>query len=449
MADKPSFFDRFKNGVARRWAYCSSGVWDDESNSWKVRIVKTVNLTVRTFFSADMQSRACAMTYQMMLAVVPALALLVAIGRGFGLQDLLESQLYKMFPAQRTAVDYAMNFVDSYLNTSTEGVFVGVGLLFLLYTLISLFSSIEDNFNLIWDVKEGRSIGRKIVDYTAMLLILPVVMVCAGGLSIVLTSSIRAIFDWDFLTPIITHLLEGVSWFLTIIFFTLLYVLMPNTKVKFGSAFAAGIFAGVGFLILQWLFISGQIYVSKYNAIYGSFSFLPLMLLWMQFTWIIIFIGGLICYSLQNFSRYDYGDKIGAMSAGYFAKLAMAICAVVVQRFDKGLGATQASYLCREYKLPSRVVSLIADRLVKAGIFSIVEIDSKREIKGFQPAIDPCAITVRELFNRLDNQGTAGFISTFPVDFPGVENASEIIAEAQNNAASQFLVKDLKIIIPQ
>lgn len=439
---------RLQNRMVRYWNYCSTGVWKDTRRNWRVNLIKTVNLTVRTFFNADMQNRACSMTYQMMLAVVPALALIVAIGRGFGLQDLLEGELYKMFPAQHTAVDYAMNFVDSYLTTSTEGVFVGVGILFLLYTLISLFSSIEDTFNLIWCVKEGRSIGRKITDYTAMLLILPVVMVCAGGLSIMLTSTLQSILDWRFMTPIVSWILEGASWLLTILFFTLLYILMPNTKVKFTNAFIAGIFAGIGFLVLQWLFVSGQLYVSKYNAIYGSFSFLPLMLLWMQFTWIIIFTGGIICYSSQNISVYNFNDSIRNMASSYYAKLTMAICAVIVQRFVQGKGATQVSYFSKEYSIPPRLVSLLCDRLISAGLLSLVEIDSKHEIKGYQPALDPAKITVEMVYARLDSQGSTEFIPRFSENFPGVDEAYKLIHDNEQKITQNILLSDLKIKIP-
>ena len=444
-----NLIERINKRIVALWTYCSKDVWEDTRRIWYVNIVKTLNLTVRTFFNADMQSRACAMTYQMMLAVVPALALIVAIGRGFGLQDLLEQELYKMFPAQQTAVQYAMNFVDSYLTTSTEGVFVGVGILFLLYTLISLFSSIEDTFNLIWCVKEGRSIGRKITDYTAMLLILPVVLVCAGGLSIMLTSTLQTMFGWTFMTPIISWALEGASWLLTILFFTLLYMLMPNTRVRFSNAFIAGIFAAIGFLILQWLFISGQLYVAKYNAIYGSFSFLPLMLLWMQFTWIIIFTGGIICYSSQNISGYNFNDSIRNMASSYYAKLTLAICAVVVQRFTAGFGATQGIYFSKQYTLPPRLVSLICERLVNAGVLSVCEIDSKHEIKGYQPALDPSVITVKLVYDRLDRQGSSEFIPEFSRNFPGVVKAYNEIHENEQRITNSMLLSDIKVIIPK
>lgn len=446
--EKKGIIARIKEWLSYQWEYWSEGVLDDTNNNWRVKFIKTINLTVRTFFNADMQSRACSMTYQMILAVVPALALIVAIGRGFGLQGMLEAELYKMFPAQRTAVDYAMNFVDSYLNTSTEGVFVGVGILFLLYTLISLFSSIEDNFNYLWCVKEGRSIGRKIIDYTAMLLILPVVMVCAAGLSIMLTSTLQSILDWTFMTPVVEWLLEGMSWLLTFLFFTLLYMLMPNTKVNFSNAFVAGVFAGVGFLILQWLFVTGQIYVSKYNAIYGSFSFLPLMLLCMQFTWIIIFIGCTICYSIQNLSQYDFNDKIKRMSSSYQAKLLLAISAVVIQRFIAGEGATRAIYFSKSFALPPQLVALMCDRLVSAGVFSVVEMDPKGEIKGFQPAIDPSMITVKVLYEKLDDLGSSKFIDKFPDNFPGVVKAYDIIHDNEEQITSTLYLKDLKINYP-
>lgn len=441
-------FKNFNKRIKSFWDYVSGGVWKDIRNVWYVNLTKTVNMTVNIFFDRDMQTRACSMTYQMLLAVVPALALIVAIGRGFGLQDILEGELYKMFPAQHTAVNYAMNFVDSYLTASTEGVFVGVGLVFLLYTLISLFSSIEDTFNFIWDIKVGRSIGRKITDYSAMLLILPVVMVCAAGLSIVLTSTLQAVLHWHFLTPLVEWIMEGASWLLTILFFTLLYMLMPNTKVQFKYAFAGGFFAAIGFLVLQWLFISGQIYVSKYNAIYGSFSFLPLMLLWMQFTWIVIFMGGIICYSWQNLSKFSFLDQVDKMSITYNVKVLIAICAVVIQRYVNGDGATQLSFFTKNCNMPLRLASKICSQLVDAGLFAIVEIDNQKEIKGFQPALDPSSLTVAAIFDHLDSRGANNFIDTFDKQFPGVDKSFDDIFDAQQKISSEIYLKDIKINIP-
>lgn len=442
--NRPSRVRRLADKVVAVWMYVSDGVWRDSRHTFAVNAIKTINLSVRSFLNSDMQTQACAMTYRTLLALVPALALLFAIGRGFGLQNLLQDELFHMFPAQKQAVSYALSFVDSYLSSSSEGVFVGVGLVVLLWTLISLFSNIEGTFNIIWGVP-GRSFGRKITDYTAMLLILPVVLICAGGMSLLLSRSLQSLFHWEFMSPVITAVVEGSSWLLTWLFFTLLYLLMPNTKVKFGNAFMAGVMAGTGFLVLQWLFVTGQMYVARYNAIYGSFSFLPLMLLWMQLTWVIVFAGGVVCYSSQNIFMYNFNNAIRNMSSRFYARLTLALCALIVQNFVNGKGATLMEDMVKRYNLPPKLASLICDRLVKAGVLSIVEIRPKSDIRGYQPALDPSKITVALVYDRLDRQGSSDFIPGFNENFPGVIEVYNIIHAGEEAITSQMLLSDIKI----
>lgn len=443
--EKKSWFRRAIDRGMSLWAYASDGVWRDTRNVWYVNTIKTLNLSVRSFFNSDIQTQACSMTYRTLLAVVPALALLFAIASGFGLKNTLQNELFAIFPAQKTAISYALSFIDSYLQSYSEGLFVGVGVVFLLWTLISLLSNIEDTFNLIWGQKEGRSLGRKIVDYTAMLLILPVLMLCASGLTILVSSTLQSMFEWDFMTPVIKIVLESLSWILTWLFFGLLYLVMPNTKVKIGNAMIAGVFAGTGFLILQWLFITGQLYVSRYNAIYGSFSFLPLMLIWTQLTWVIVFAGGVVCYSSQNIFMYNFNDAIQSMSSRYYARLVLAICAVVVQRFVAGKGATLPAHLVKTYSLPPRLGTMICDKLVTAGILSVVMVDQRHDVKGYQPALDPSQITVAAVYDRLDSIGSSDFIADFDSNFPGVIKEYETILEGEHRITSSMLISDIKI----
>lgn len=444
MAGKFSF-QQLYNKVLHTWDYWSGGVWHVTQRNWRVNVVKTINLSVRSFLNSDLQTQACAMTYRTLLAIVPALALLFAIGRGFGLQSILQDELFKLFPAQHQTVSYALNFVDAYLNSSTEGMFVGIGLVVLLWTLISLFSSIEDTFNLIWGVKQGRSFGRKITDYTAMLLILPVVMICAGGLSVMVSSTLQSLVHWDFMSPLVSWTLEGTSWVLTWLFFGLLYLLMPNTKVKAQNALIAGVFAGTGFLVLQWLFVTGQLYVSRYNAIYGSFSFLPLFLLWMQLTWVITLAGGVICYSSQNIFFYNFNDAIASMSDSYKQRLNLALCAVIIQRFVDGKGATLVADLAKNYNLPPRLITMLSDKLVAAGVLSVVVVDPQHDVNGYQPALDPSELTVAEVNRRLESIGSTDFIPSFRTNFPGVIDACKKIAGAVESVTDVMLLADLKI----
>ena len=181
--------------------YVTAGVWRDQRNTLWVRLVKIVNPSARSFMRSDLQSIACGLTYRVMLAIVPALALLFAIARGFGFQNILTAQLFNYFPSQRRALETAMRFVDSYLEQASEGLFVGVGIVVLLWTLISLLGAVEDAFNLIWGVSRGRSLWRKITDYTAIFLILPILMLCGSGLTVFMTATVRDVLP--FMSPVV------------------------------------------------------------------------------------------------------------------------------------------------------------------------------------------------------------------------------------------------------
>ena len=217
------FFKRLVDKVMKSYDYIMGGVWSDTRGSWKVNIMKTLSLTVKSFFNADLQTRAAALTYQTVLTIVPALALLFAIGRGFGFQNLLKSQLFSYMPAQRSAWEQALEFVDSYLAQASEGLFVGIGIPFLLWTLISLVSKVEECFNKIWGIPRGRSLWRKITDYTAIFLILPVLMICSSGITVFMSSTLQATLPFDFMSPVIGWLLDGASLVLTWLFFAGIY----------------------------------------------------------------------------------------------------------------------------------------------------------------------------------------------------------------------------------
>ena len=230
---KESFFARVSGKSKRIAEYLVNGVWSDPRRDWRINVLRVINLSVNSFLNRDIQTQACAMTYRSMLALVPALALFIGIGRVFNLQQTQQDELYRIFPAQRDAIAYSMRFVETYLDQTSGGIFIGVGIIFLLWTLISLLGNVEDTFNLIWGIKSGRSIWRKATDYTAMLLILPVLMICASGISLILSSTLEQAMQFEFLTPLVTAILEGSQWLITFLFFTAAYMLIPNTKVKF------------------------------------------------------------------------------------------------------------------------------------------------------------------------------------------------------------------------
>lgn len=408
---KENKFTRFFKKMGAFFAYCSSGVWEDTRPLFKVRLVKVLNLSVRSFFDRDLQTKSASLTFSTVLAIVPAFALLFAIGRGFGFQNLLEEQLFMNFPAQKSFITFALKFVDSYLTEASQGVFVGVGLIFLLYTLISLLYDIETSFNQIWDIKKERSLYQKITDYIAICLLVPVMMICSSGVSIFMSSTLQSSTHFAFLTPIVNVALEASPFILAFLAFTISFCLLPNTKVKFKYAASAGAICAVMFQVLQMLFLSGQLYVSKYNAIYGSFSFLPLLLIWLQFSWIILLFGCALCYSFQNIFTFNFLDNAVPPSQNLERKVTLIIMGAISQRFHAGLPPLTLQAISFGYQLPIRMVNRISEQLRQAELVNLVSNDPDNT--ALAPAIETEDLTVGNVLKKIDKVGNNDFIPGF------------------------------------
>lgn len=410
-----SVSDKIKNFISRLIirtrnfiTYSISGVWNDPSRATGVRIIRTINLAVSSFLNRGLQNRSMALTYSTVLALVPAIALLVAIGRGFGLQDYLQEELYNFFPSQHTAISTALRFVDSYLNSATQGMFVGVGILFLLWTVISLLSSIEDAFNTIWDVQHERSFFKKITDYIAICLIIPILMICSSGVSIFMSTTIQDNITVPFLTPVVNVILEAAPVLLYWIAFTLSYLLIPNTKVNLKYAAISGAICAVAFTILQLLFVNGQIYVSKYNAIYGSFAFLPLLLIWLQLSWLLLLSGCVLTYSLQNVFTFNFNSNSEKLSINGWHSVALIIMTVISQRFIAHKKPISETEIAQSYDIPIRLVRRVLEKFHAAGLTYTVQ--TQGEDAGEIPAIELTDYSVADFLKTYNSQGDTAFL---------------------------------------
>lgn len=425
--------------------YVWIGVWDDSSKSIIVRLIKTLNLSVRTFLNSELQSKAAALTYNIVLSIVPLMALLFAIGRGFGLQDILEKQMFEYFPAQHEAIKWAFGFVDSYLKQASGGIFVGVGIIFLFWSLISLLGAIEKNFNSIWGQRVNRSLFRKITDYTAVVVLIPVLIICSSGLSIFMSNSIQGFFKIEILSIWLSRLLDLSPLVLTCLAFTLSFYIIPNTKVKFKYAAISGIISGVAFQILQYLFVSGQMYVSKYNAIYGSFAFLPLLLIWLQLSWLIALFGCALTYASQNVFRLNFAEEysdISIRSRQYLITVVMAVC---VQRFSKGDTPLTIEQISELYNLPIPHVTMTVEKLHRVGLVNDVVV-SKDSI-AIAPALDCHNLTIGRLLKIMSNVGDNHHMPEFTKQYSKLVS---VMRPLLDNAfdCDRLLIKDLPLPNP-
>ena len=266
-------------------------------------IVRKAILTVRFFTEKRVMAEAAALTYSSLLAMVPILAVVFAIARGFGYNKYIEKWFLNSLSSQPEAANVIVGFVNSYLVHIQGGVFLGVGLIFMLYTVLMLVNNIEETFNQIWQVNNARPIMRSLANYLAMFLLFPIIIIVSMGLSIVMTTLADKIDDILVLGPVVGKLLDLSPSLLLSILFIILYVYMPNTKVRLSCAIVPGILAGLAMHVLQLFYIHAQIWVTAYNAIYGSFAALPLFMLWVQFSWTICLFGAQLTYTNQNLNR--------------------------------------------------------------------------------------------------------------------------------------------------
>lgn len=369
-------------------------------------IVKKLMITIRFFTTKRVMNHASALTYSTLLAIVPILAVVFAIARGFGYNRYIETWFRGTFESQPQAADVIVGFVNSYLVHTKSGIFLGVGLVFMLYTVLMLVSNIEVTFNEIWQVKKPRSIFRTFTDYLCHVAAIPYYN----------SADIRIVYFHGCYSrqharhivvsgPMMRFIIALLPYVLMSAMFIGLYIFMPNTHVKFKYVVVPGILAGVAMQWLQLFYIHSQMWVSSYNAIYGSFAALPLFMLWMQISWTICLFGATLCYANQNLSYYDYNTKTSDISHRYQIMLSALLAARICRRFDKGQQPYTAMELRAETGIPIRVVNDLLYEMIDSRLLIEITSDEKGEPSRFVPAENVENLSLGVLIDRLESQG--------------------------------------------
>jgi membrane protein len=370
-----------------------------------LEVLKKVVLAIRFFTAKRVLQKASALTYSTLLAIVPISAVVFAIARGFGYNKYIEIWFRNAFESQPQVAEVIIGFVNSYLVHTKSGVFLGIGLIFMLYTVLMLVSNVEDAFNEIWQVKKPRSIFRTFTDYLAMFFVFPIVIVITSGISIFMATIADSMPDFMLLGPTIRFLIDLLPYVLMSGMFIALYVFMPNTHVKVTSAIIPGVLAGIAMQGLQIFYIHAQMFLSGYNAIYGSFVALPLFMLWLQISWTICLFGAELCYTNQNLDYYDYDANTGEVSHRYKIMLATLLMSRICRRFANGQKPLSALELREQTTIPIRFVNELLFELTEAGLIVEITNDEKGETSRYMPAEDLSNLSLGVMMDRLESKG--------------------------------------------
>jgi membrane protein len=378
------------------------------SKSFFLKQLRIILLAVRGFDEDRCQLRASALTFYSLLSIVPVIAILFGIAKGFGFQEVLEKELLQNFSAHEAVLVQVMEFAKSLLETTQGGLIAGIGLLVLFWTVIKVLGSIERSFNNVWGVKSPRPWSRKFTDYISVLLIAPILFILASSIMVFITSQVTFITEkfalLGFFSSVIFFLLKLLPYCIVWILFTFIYIFMPNTKVRFTSGLVAGIVAGSIYQLVQWGYIAFQVGVAKYNAIYGSFAALPLFLVWLQLSWLVVLFGAEISFSHQNVDTYEFEPDCLHVSVSFKKLLSLRIVHLLVKNFSAGKSPLAAAAIAHTLEVPIRLVRQMLFELVESGILSEVATREYEET-AYQPGRDSDSLTIQYVIDVLEKRG--------------------------------------------
>ncbi len=371
---------------------------------WMLRATKRLVIVVESITKNNLMSYASALTYSSILAAVPVLAIVFAVARGFGFGSVIEDRLRDSLQVSPQITDTVLQFVDSYLEHTHSGVFIGAGIIFLLYTLLSLTSNVETAFNNIWFINTPRNIYRRITDYVSVFLLLPFVVVVVSSLNIYLMT-VRELFpDYVLLSDTAERFVKVSPLVLVCMAFVLLYKLMPNTNVRLRHTLLPGIVGGLCFMAVQHFYFHYQIKLSNYNAIYGSFAALPLFMLWLNISWCICLVGGQLCYANQCLDSYAFQRYSDDLSRRYRDTICLLLMSRIAKRFASGGTPYSDRTLAEDTRLPQTVVFNLLQALAKMQLLAEIR-DEGSQSTHYLPAIDISHLSVRTVIRRIDSHG--------------------------------------------
>ena len=422
---------------------------DTKKKSFTYRVVlrplRIFFITLKGFFEDKVQIRASALTYNSMLSIVPVIAMIFGIAKGFGMQKMLEKELMSYFENQQQVLQLILTSVRRMLDRVQGGIVAGVGVAMLIWSVMKILSSIENAFNDIWKVKKARSWQRKFSDYLSIMLVAPVLVLASSSITVFLTTNVKTILAHMHLPAFvesITHIgLDLIPYALIWALFSFIYVAFPNTKVKISSAIIAGIVAGTAFQLLQWGYFKFQIKLSNYSAIYGSLAALPLFMIWMQISWIIVLFGAEMSYAVQNVEDFDHNADNIKISTRQKNLLSLLIMHKAVHNFAEARKPMTAAGFSADQNIPVRIATHVIYELQLAGL--LTEIVTTEQENAYQPAMDIGLITVCEVLERMNRVNETSPLETSPDDMQKLGTILFSLEENMNRQSSNKLLKDI------
>ena len=386
--------------------FLSTGLWEinpDELPGLRRPFINSLQfllLIIRNFWHDQGFLWGAALSFTTILSMVPFLALLFALLKYFDVHNLLAPLVMEQLSGGSQEV---ASRIIAYINNTRLGTLGAFGLVALLFTVITLLDNIEGAFNLIWNVKHRRALHRKLFDYLLIVTSVPLLVFTAITVTTFLET--RSAFQWlinaSYLGDHLLHLLQFLPFLLIWVVLTLIYILVPNSTVRFRSATCGALLAGTLWQLAQWGYIHFQVGVAKYNAIYGTMAVLPIFMVWIYVSWLIVLLGVQVVHAHQNIRSLRREIRAGTISYRVRELLSIAIMQDIAAAAVAGSTGLTANQLEESLDLPERVLVELLDNLIEAGFV----LASTGYPTAYRPAKEPENIMVGDLLTAVKEAG--------------------------------------------
>ena len=396
---------------------------------------------------------ASSLSYTTVLSLVPLLAVAFSLAKGFGIYEapFLRNVLLRLTAEKTDVVDAVLGYIQ---NTNVKALgFIGVATLFI--TSVSLLSTMEEAFNIIWHAKTRRGLWSRFTNYVTVILVCPVFILAAFSVTATLQSA--SVVHWlreiELVHRALTVGLKALPMVMISISLFILYKFLPNVRVSSRAAVAGAATAGICWQSTQTLYIRYQIGATGYNAIYGSFAQIPLLLIWLYISWLIVLAGAEIANACQNFFRIRHEDMVRTLSVSDRRDLSLLLALMLAERTEKRGAPLADSEAADHLGMPLKLVDQELKKLVRIG--TAVRVDGDEDAEGengssaerYILAVPPDRLTVGELvvaWEGLRNGGRGdgpdtGEMSDLAERFPELSRIKERLNAACLDGSAQTL----------
>ncbi len=346
-------------------------LWPNESgltgsNVLLLKVLRVGYVSILDLMGGQLSLRAMSLVYTTLLSIVPLLALSFSVLKAMGAHNEIEPFLFQFLaPLGEQGLQIGENIIG-FIDNIKVGVLGSVGLGLLIYTVLSLVHKIENAFNMLWQVEATRSLGERFSSYLSVILIGPVVMVSALGMTAtVMNSSVVTYFmDIEPFGSLIVLATKLLPYLMVIGVFGFIYVFVPNTKVRFFPAAIGAVIAGFLWQTSGVLFATFVVNSTKYTAIYSSFAVVIMLLIWLYISWLILLFGSNLAFYVQNPSSLRVNREGFEISNRVKERLALYIMQLIGKAHHQGDKPPVLDELTNVMAVPHTLVRYVLTKLI-------------------------------------------------------------------------------------